>query len=59
MKNVLVLLILLLFPLFETVAQRTCGSELNMEAILQNDPERYKRLMQMEQNIADFSTPSM
>ncbi|WP_143959647.1 M43 family zinc metalloprotease [Litoribacter populi] len=53
---------ILLFLIFLTIglnneifAHRTCGSEINLESIKQNDPDRYQRIMQMEKHVANFS----
>jgi hypothetical protein len=54
--RILLFLIFLTFGLINGVfAQRTCGSELSLQSIKENDPERYKRIMQMEKHVANFS----
>jgi len=51
--------ILLIFLSFLMVgngafAQRTCGSELNLQFIKENDPERYLRIMKIEQHSINY-----
>ncbi|MBX2965135.1 MAG: T9SS type A sorting domain-containing protein [Cyclobacteriaceae bacterium] len=53
--NVLFIFVFIIVSHGELLAQRTCGSELNLEAIQKNDPERYQRIMQLEQQVAKFS----
>ena len=35
-------------------SQRTCGSEINLQSIQQLDPDRYQRIMQMEQHLTNY-----
>ena len=53
MKQIL-LITFLLFLLSDIYGQRTCGSELNLQFIKQNDPERYQRIMLMEQHVTNY-----
>ncbi|WP_157972262.1 hypothetical protein [Pleomorphovibrio marinus] len=55
MRVLLLIFFLILLIGNDLFAQRTCGSELSMEAIKRNDPERYQRLLQLEQQVAKFS----
>ncbi len=55
MRVLLLISFLILLIGNDLFAQRTCGSELSMEAIKRNDPERYQRLLQLEQQVAKFS----
>ncbi len=55
MKFILSLAYLILLLTTETSAQRTCGSQLDLLAIQQNDPERYQRIMQIDQQVANFA----
>ena len=53
--RIIVLTILSSFAL-QAYAQRCATPVINLEAIQQNDPARYKRIMQMEQQLAAFTS---
>lgn len=55
MKHILSFTFLLILGMsVGAYAQHICGSELNLEVIKQNDPERYHRIMQIEKQVADY-----
>lgn len=55
MNRIFLYSFLLVLFYIEAFAQRTCGSEMNLQTIQQNDPGRYQRIMQMEQQVVKFS----
>ncbi|WP_338762533.1 hypothetical protein WAF17_17795 [Bernardetia sp. ABR2-2B] len=53
----LILLALSIFGFYlSAYAQRTCGTELNIDQIKKNEPERYKHIMEMEKFISEHTS---
>ena len=53
MKNIIYSFILVLFGC-QAYAQRTCGSELDLESIRNNDPAAYDRMMEIERHTQEY-----
>ncbi len=54
MKPLLLTAAVMVMCILHVSAQRTCGFSLDMNVIQQTDPERYHRLMQIEQRVANY-----
>lgn len=39
---------------FGGLTQQICGSEINLQSIQQLEPNRYQRIMQMEQHLTNY-----
>ena len=56
MKNHILITVILFLGIFiNTSAQRRCGSEFNLQTIKQIEPACYERIMQLEQQVIEFS----